>query len=379
MGLLRRRSLCMAAATGLCLDQRCANAFGVSTTRLAGPSPMRPSVTRVRSTVDVGQRSGVVQTALAGTQTVLPDAADATAVAATAETVADIRPSVAPAAAAEVEAEATREPVRKKRTKEPEVLVEGDLLVNTPKMVGLVWSSLALNAAYFLQAATTVTTPVEALWTAAGAFMGYMMADLVSGVFHWSVDNFGDRQTPVFGTVIEAFQGHHVSPWTITYRPFENNVHKIAYAVLPLLLLLRLVNPGPAGVALGTTFLVGSLMSNEFHRFAHMTNPPALVRALQEVGLIVSRREHGRHHSSPFEEKYCIVNGICNGPLDRFRVFRLLEKVVYQLSGVEPMAWKLDPSVKEVAMSMPMSTGWLPFADVAPPAAAAAPTEDASA
>ena len=53
-----------------------------------------------------------------------------------------------------------------------------------------------------------------------------------------------------------------VSPWTITHRPFENNVHKIAYAVLPLLALLRVVNPGPAGVAAGVTFLVGSLMSN---------------------------------------------------------------------------------------------------------------------
>lgn len=51
------------------------------------------------------------------------------------------------------------------------------------------------------------------------------------------------------------------SPWTITYRPFENNVHKICYAVLPLLALLRLVNPGPAGVAFGVTFLFGSLMS----------------------------------------------------------------------------------------------------------------------
>lgn len=58
----------------------------------------------------------------------------------------------------------------------------------------------------------------------------------------------------------------------------------------------------------------------EFHRFAHMTNPPALVRSLQEMGLSVSRREHGRHHSSPFEDKYCIVTGICNGPLDHFRV-----------------------------------------------------------
>lgn len=59
---------------------------------------------------------------------------------------------------------------------------------------------------------TTVTTPAEALWTAAGAFVGYLIADLVSGVFHWSVDNYGDGRTPVFGAVIEAFQGHHGEP-----------------------------------------------------------------------------------------------------------------------------------------------------------------------
>ncbi|CAN0122016.1 unnamed protein product [Ectocarpus fasciculatus] len=109
-------------------------------------------------------------------------------------------------------------------------------------------------------------------------------------------------------------------------------------------------------------------MSNEFHRFAHMTSPPPLVSALQRFGVTVSRKEHGRHHSSPFEEKYCIVTGICNGPLDHFRVFRFMERVVYELNGVEPIAWKLDPSLKEVALA----TGWLPFSR------AAASVEDAA-
>lgn len=31
---------------------------------------------------------------------------------------------------------------------------------------------------------------------------------------------------------------------------------------------------------------------------------------------------------------------------------------MYQANGVEPIAWKLDPSLKAVALS----TGWLPFA-----------------
>lgn len=46
---------------------------------------------------------------------------------------------------------------------------------------------------------------------------------------------------------------------------------------------------------------------------------------------------------------------------------------MYRLKGVEPIAWKLDPSVKETALS----TGWLPLPDIA--ATAAAGVEDASA
>ena len=30
--------------------------------------------------------------------------------------------------------------------------------------------------------------------------------DLVSGVYHWAVDNYGDGATPVFGSQIAGFQ-----------------------------------------------------------------------------------------------------------------------------------------------------------------------------
>ena len=35
----------------------------------------------------------------------------------------------------------------------------------------------------------------------------------------------------VFGSVIEAFQGHHRQPWTITLRDFANNAHKTCAGV----------------------------------------------------------------------------------------------------------------------------------------------------
>ena len=54
-------------------------------------------------------------------------------------------------------------------------------------------------------------------------------ADFLTGIYHWSVDNYGDGSTPVVGGQIAAFQGHHQKPWTITQRDFCNNLHKVRH------------------------------------------------------------------------------------------------------------------------------------------------------
>lgn len=53
------------------------------------------------------------------------------------------------------------------------------------------------------------------------------VADFGTGVYHWSVDNYGSGQTPIVGSQIAAFQGHHQRPWTITERQVANNIHKV--------------------------------------------------------------------------------------------------------------------------------------------------------
>ena len=53
------------------------------------------------------------------------------------------------------------------------------------------------------------------------------IADFGTGVYHWSVDNYGSGATPIVGDQIAAFQGHHQRPWTITQRQFANNLHKV--------------------------------------------------------------------------------------------------------------------------------------------------------
>jgi hypothetical protein len=86
-------------------------------------------------------------------------------------------------------------------------LVEGDILESTNEqraIVGVAYVCLALLAAkgvYLLD-----ENDGSLLGAVAAFLIGFEFADFGSGVYHWSMDNYGNKDTPVFGTQIEAFQ-----------------------------------------------------------------------------------------------------------------------------------------------------------------------------
>ena len=88
------------------------------------------------------------------------------------------------------------------------------------------------------------------------------------------------------------------------------------------------------------------VMSQEFHKYSHMRKVPPQVQFLQKSGLMLSRKQHGLHHTPPFKSHYCIVNGMCNDVLDKSLFFRKLERVVFKLTGNIPNTWKDDPSLQ---------------------------------
>ncbi|GKU89182.1 hypothetical protein SLEP1_g3352 [Rubroshorea leprosula] len=149
-------------------------------------------------------------------------------------------------------------------------------------------------------------------------YVGYVRADLGSGVYHWGIDNYGDASTPVFGAQIETFRGHHKWPWTITRRQFANNLHALVraltFSVLPTDLLCN--NPIIHGFV---ALCLGCIMfSQQFHAWAHGTKGklPPLVVALQDVAL-----------------------------LDQHKVFEALEMVLFFKLGVRPRSWS-EPSAE---------------------------------
>lgn len=171
--------------------------------------------------------------------------------------------------------------------------------------------------------------------------IGYVMADLGSGVYHWGIDNYGGADTPVFGSQIEAFQGHHKWPWTITRRQFANNLHAVArvvgFAVLPV----DLLSDDPVLLAF-VGICAGCIMfSQQFHAWAHTTKSrlPPVVVALQDGGVLVSRSQHAAHHRAPYNNNYCIVSGVWNEALDGCRVFEAMEMVIFFKFGVRPRSW----------------------------------------
>lgn len=171
--------------------------------------------------------------------------------------------------------------------------------------------------------------------------LGYVLADLGTGVYHWAIDNYGDASTPVFGSQIEAFQGHHKWPWTITRRQFANNLHALARATMFVVIPLDLAIADPVVHAFVGVCAGCIMFSQQFHAWAHGTKSrlPPMVVALQDAGLLISRTKHGAHHRAPFDNNYCIVSGVWNDFLDEHKVFEAMEMVVFFKYGVRPRSW----------------------------------------
>ena len=228
------------------------------------------------------------------------------------------------------------------------ILESEDELKSTPDQRVTVATATGVMLGAFALGVSHLSGFGDFIGLAVGVVLAWVLSDLGSGVYHWGVDNYGSGKTPVFGGQIAGFQGHHRRPWTITEREFCNNVHKVfgpARVPAAALFLASLLHPGDIMVASLSMFLFLVCMSQQFHAWSHMKKSelPAIVDAMQESGLLISRRDHGAHHKAPFDGNYCIVSGLWNPILDQDGAdngfFRSLERAVHKMTGVEPRCW----------------------------------------
>jgi len=177
----------------------------------------------------------------------------------------------------------------------------------------------------------------QLLQMGAGALLGYLLADVASGVVHWFCDTFFHEDTPLIGRAfIHPFREHHVDPLAITRHGFFEVNGNNCLALLPLLIAVLVLGDPHQGEAvpalfaqsLTLGFTLATFATNQFHKWAHQHRPAAAVRRLQAIGVILSPAHHSRHHREPYRQAYCITVGWLDPLLDRTRLFERIEHAV---------------------------------------------------
>jgi len=162
-----------------------------------------------------------------------------------------------------------------------------------------------------------------------------LCADLLSGVIHWWEDTYGNPAWPGFGpAVIVPNLRHHRWPREFlagTYWQRNNTSYGLGIVLVALAWVAGLYTPW-----LALTLLL-AVHANEVHRCAHRSprENGRIVRWLQAAGVMQSARHHGRHHSAPYDCRYCIMTNVLNPVLDRLRFWLALEWVLRRGFGVQ--------------------------------------------
>ena len=181
-------------------------------------------------------------------------------------------------------------------------------------------------------------------WVVAlASILGYLVADLLSGIVHFLADNFGTPETPFVGQgFVLPFRQHHVDPLGITRHGFFIANGNNALVCLPVLVPIAMFVPitsSVMGYAAGVfTFvmLLAVFLTNQTHKWAHMESVPAPVRWMQNAGLILSKSHHDIHHVRPYNTHYCITVGAWNSLFEKYHVFDRCERLLRRwIPGIE--------------------------------------------
>ena len=154
--------------------------------------------------------------------------------------------------------------------------------------------------------------------------LGYLAADLASGLVHWFCDTCFEEDTRIIGrAMIRPFREHHSDPHAITRHGFfELNGNNCLAMVPPLFFGLWAGGPTAGSTmslfaySLLFSFALAIFATNQFHQWAHAKKVPRMVRWLQRRRLILPPTVHNLHHSGDYSGSYCITTGWMNHALD---------------------------------------------------------------
>ena len=166
-------------------------------------------------------------------------------------------------------------------------------------------------------------------------FVGYLLADFITGTIHWFCDTFFDEETPVIGNfIIYSFREHHSYPLLITKDKFIEQDTTSFFILMPFLYLATfseinyLYSPNSIyGHFILIGICIGTFCTNLFHKWAHQRNQKPIIKKLQKLGLILNPDLHKKLHKD-HSKSYCVTSGLMNPVLDYINFYANTERLI---------------------------------------------------
>ncbi len=149
--------------------------------------------------------------------------------------------------------------------------------------------------------------------------VAWLVADFLSGLWHWIEDRYFDTQWPLIGEYIaKPNELHHAQPAAFLNQGYWRRNWT---TIVPASTALAIALPMRAPWWLCLAFVFVS-QANEIHAWAHRRVTRRVIRGLQEFGVLQSVRHHMLHHKDPFSTRYCVMSDWLNPVLDRLLFWR---------------------------------------------------------
>jgi len=171
--------------------------------------------------------------------------------------------------------------------------------------------------------------------------IGYLLADIITGGFHWFEDTYMDYciSTPFLSMIAKDNELHHYFPRSIIAFSLVDNMY--ASSVLTVIvfgLLYCCIKKSLFQYKyIFITLAFFSIIVNVLHRLSHMRDCENhwLILFLQSTGILCSHTHHSMHHKN-VSEKYCVISAYNNYLLDHIYFWRGLEQLIYLFFHIKP-------------------------------------------
>jgi len=150
--------------------------------------------------------------------------------------------------------------------------------------------------------------------------LNYCLVDLLSGVLHIVLDNPEFLNTPIISKLAYGFQQHHINTTLIVKMKLQDHIRPMS-SVIILMSVIGFIIHGIENYKLYVYIITLSFyicLMQCSHRWSHMKehNRGCIINQLQSLNVLLKPSEHLKHHTEPYVENFCIMNGAFNSMLN---------------------------------------------------------------